>query len=599
MSSFERIQVTLSITVPITFNEQRLQQWLLLDGLRFDQPDYLSGNTDNCASSKPVERLIQYWLFFHQQMIIEVGIPYFKPAEINRVQQLADHRYKVTLTLSPVAEFQSVIANSLPPSLALLYDMNNTPFNDETFAALSLKIHHNLYLPLHKAGNAGLSTTHILRYAFEHGIPFLYFGAGLYQLGWGANSHLLHISSTEQDSAIGANLSGYKHFTANRLNSMGLPAAQNRFADSLEKAKHIAHEIGYPVVIKPEKGNRGEGVVKGIDNDDQLHQVWQTTVAFNPLVLVEKQVKGTCYRLFVYDDEVMFVKGTLPRSLTGDGQSTINELIVADAIRQKKCRPWKRQPEIPLDEETLSCLSDQDVSPATILPKHKSVYVRKIGSMQWGVADTPAITDTHPDNLRLAVDAAKAMNLCTAGVDVIIADITLPWYEQECIINEINVSPMIGVSTASIESIAKLMARMLTKDGRIPVSVYVGQQQAFAAAREAQQQRIASGQKCFLTSDLVTYDADNNLKVMTHSTLYQRCYALLLNQSVEALILVVHNNKPVTTGLPVDQIQQLVSTEEALSNSEGQVLDRQEYEAVLSLLEKLLSLDMEGQDTGG
>jgi len=158
---------------------------------------------------------------------------------------------------------------------------------------------------------------------------------------------------------------------------------------------------------------------------------------------------------------------------------------------------------------------------------------------------------------------------------------------------------MIGVSTASIECIPKMMARMLTKDGRIPVSVYVGRQQAFAAAREAQQQRIASGQKCFLTSDLVTYDADNHLQVMTHSTLYQRCYALMLNPAVEALILVVHNNKPVTTGLPVDQIQQLVCTEETLSNSDGQALDRRGSEAVQNFLEKLLNLDMEAQGNGG
>jgi len=416
----------------------------------------------------------------------------------------------------------------------------------------------------------------------------MYFGAGLYQLGWGANSHLLHKSSTEQDSAIGATLSGYKNFSANRLRSMGLPAAHNRLADKLEKARVIANEIGYPVVIKPEPGNRGEGVVKDINSDDQLHHAWQTATACSSLVLVEKQVKGTCYRLFVYADEVMFVKGTLPRLLTGDGQSTIAELIAADTAWQKKRRPWQRDPDIPIDEETLDCLTAQGVSPTTIVPQHQPVFVRKIGSMQWGVANTPAITNAHPDNLRLAVDAAKAMNWCTAGVDLIIADIARPWYEQECIINEVNSSPMIGVSDASLDCVPRLISKMLKHDGRIPVSVYVGQQQAMKAARNAHQQEIAAGQKCFLTSDSVTYDGDNRLKMMTHATIYQRCRALLMNQAVEALILVVHSNEPIITGLPVDQIQQLVRTEETLSNSEGQSLDRQEYDTVLSFLEKIV-----------
>ena len=90
--------------------------------------------------------------------------------------------------------------------------------------------------------------------------------------------------------------------------------------------------------------------------------------------------------------------------------------------------------------------------------------------------------------------------------------------------------------------------------------------------------------------ELLTYDGDNRLKMMTHATIYQRCRALLMNQAVEALILVVHSNEPITTGLPVDQIQQLVRTEETLSNSEGQSLDRQEYDTVLSFLEKIVKL---------
>ena len=588
MSPFIRIQISLKMTTPPSLNDQQVQQWLFIDGFRFDQPSHLSWHLENGSSREPVERLINYWLFFHQQILIEAGIPYFKPAEIGRIQQVADHRYQVTLVLSPVAEFQPLVVNSLSTCLPFLYDMNNTPFDWDTYATLSLKVQRELYLPLRKASNSGLSNIPILRYAYDHGIPFMYFGAGLYQLGWGANSHLLHKSSTEQDSAIGATLSGYKHFSANRLRSMGLPAAHNRLADTLEKARAVANEIGYPVVIKPEQGNRGEGVVKDIDNDDQLHQAWRAATAYSPLVLVEKQVKGTCYRLFVYDDEVMYVKGNLPRLLTGDGQSTIAELIAADAAWQKKRRPWQRDPEIPLDEETLSCLSDQGVSLTTILLDHQSLYVRKIASMLWGVANAPAITHVHPENLRLAVDAAKAMNLCTAGVDVIIEDMALPWYEQECIINEVNSSPMIGVSDASLDCVPRLMGKMLNHDGRIPVSVYVGQQQAMKAARKAQQQDIASGQKCFLTSDSVTYDGENNLKAMTFSSLYERCLALIMNQEVESLILVVHTNEPITKGLPVDRIHQLVRTEEALLHCEGKALDQQGNDAVLSFLEKYL-----------
>ena len=586
MSPFESVEISLTVTVPATINRQRLHQWLVTDGLRFGQTD-AAGMTTSGTATDPVRQFLSDWLFFHQNILIDAGFPCFKPTEIRQIQQVADRRYRLLLVVYLIAEHQSPVVNSLSSCLSLVQAMNSTPFDADAYAALSGKIHEQLYKPLHQASNAGLSTLHVLRYAFEQDIPFVHLGAGVYQLGWGKNSHLLHKSRTEQDSAIGATLSGYKSLTADRLRRMGLPAADNRLTDSLDKAQQIARDLGYPVVIKPEQGNRGEGVVKDIYTDEQLRRAWPLATAFNSLVLVERQVKGTCYRLFVYDGEVMFVKATLPRMLTGDGRSTLAELMAADAARQQKRRPWQRDPVIPLDEETLACFRAQGVAPETVLVEQQAIYVRKVGSLQWGVANIPAASHVHPANLRLAVDATRAMNLCTAGVDLIIADIARPWYEQDCIVNEVNSSPMIGVSDASLQCLPKLMARMLTDDGRIPVSLYVGQQKAFAAGGQEQQRRIAAGQACFLTTDKVTYDGTGQQKAMTHTTLAQRCRALLMDPMVEALILVIQNSGLLTTGLPVDQVQQLVCTDEGLCDSAGQLVSRREYDAVLGVLKKI------------
>lgn len=563
MSSYVSIPISLTLKKPTILSPLKLEEWIINSGFKFEgSVDFLEDDSKACE----INLFIGYWLFFHHNLLIEAGIPAFKPSTVLKFEDLNGDDFQVSMNLYSLEDFKPLVVQALSKCLPFLVYMNETDFKWSHFEVLSLRLYSELYLPLKKASNSGLSSIPLLSYAYRNNVPYYYLGLGVYQIGWGANSHLLHKSSTDEDSYIGASLSGYKYFTAQRLNLLGLPSGKNRLVDQLDKAIDYAQEIHYPVVIKPEQGNRGEGVVKDISSDEQLSRAWDVARKHNRLILVEKQVKGTSYRFFVYKGEVLYVNGNLPRSLCGDGVATVTQLIAEENSNQKKRTPWKRDPELELDSEMLSCLSEQQLKPDSIVAKNKSIYVRKIASIEWGSAFAPAITDIHPDNLRLAVDAASAMKLCSAGVDVIIEDLSCAWHEQECIITEVNSSPMIGVSEASISSVPKLMDLMLDSDGRIPISVFIGQEEAFKQALELQKVEIDQGRSCFLTSHDFSYDGSQKRVPMVQKNLASRVLAMLMNQSVDSLIIVVQTDEVLKDRLAIDRVERIKDSGESIRN---------------------------------
>lgn len=556
MNSFDQHQLTLSLVLPSEVNTDRLAQWLCESGFRYPFQDALK-LTDDSVSYAGQMSFVKAWLMFHQHLLIDSGVPVFKASEISQMKEQEKGRYQLTLNLFAFAEFRDLVVNTLSKSLSWVAKMHATPYAFEAYQALGQQLEKELYRPVKKISNSGLSNIPLLRYAYENDIPMQYLGAGLYQLGWGANSHWLYKSSTEQDSVIGSTLSGYKHFSASYLQQMGLPAPQNAIVSSFEKARIFAERIGYPVVIKPEKGNRGEGVVKDIDNLTTLKQAFEQAKTFNELIVVEKQAPGVCYRFFVYKNDVIYVNGNLPRRLLGNGKSTITELIAADHQQQLNLRPWQRDPELHVDEELEFCLNAQGLNLESVPDNNQSVTVRKIGSMHWGTEDAPAISEVHEDNIRLAVDSAKAMHLATAGVDIILEDVACSWTEQSCIINEINSSPMIGASQASLEGLPKLIELMLPNQGRIPIAVFVGGADALKSAKDYQLTKCRDGISAYLTSHQLTLDSSQRTKPMTFHSLSKRVTALLQSQPVELLAVVVQTDEILTEKWPVDRIDYL------------------------------------------
>lgn len=100
----------------------------------------------------------------------------------------------------------------------------------------------------------------------------------------------------------------------------------------IRQAEAFAARVGYPVVLKPDIGQRGRGVfVAG-----NAAEIREYLVHFGDDVLVQRHVEGEEYGVFVARRPgetrpriLSIVRKTFPR-ITGDGRSSIAQLILAD-----------------------------------------------------------------------------------------------------------------------------------------------------------------------------------------------------------------------------------------------------------------------------
>jgi cyanophycin synthetase len=427
-------------------------------------------------------------------------------------------------------------------------------------------LHDKVIRPITAVSFGGISTVPLLQAAHDVGIPFRHLAAGTYQLGQGARRRLISRSALDLDSAIGAHLCSDKVATADCLRAAGFPAAQHLPVSDLRSACEAARLLGWPVVVKPVDRERSEGVTVGVQDEQRLADAFQAALAFSKRILVEKEVPGNCHRLLVAGGRVAYAISRTPLSMVCDGEQSIAHLIEARNQASMGKPPWDRPKHIDLDALTLDALAANGWSPTDVPPADCRVPLRRIESSEWlgGITDVSA--DVHPDNADLAVRAAKLFGLRNAGVDLITPDISQPWHENGAIINEMNFAPYFGGNATARAAMPGVLDELLPGTGRILIEAFVGGGHALRRAQERQARCRAKGQSCFMTTHSQTWDADGAVMSLNAQGLFDRALALLLDARVEALLMVVQTTELLQTGLPVDRIDRIADSGEALES---------------------------------
>lgn len=99
-----------------------------------------------------------------------------------------------------------------------------------------------------------------------------------------------------------------------------------------------AKQIGFPIVIKPKDGSLGKGVFTYILSEGELDFSINELKAQFPHedIIVEKHIEGDDLRLYVVDNQVVGAIKRLPPNVTGDGKSTIRELVRQKIMIEKR-----------------------------------------------------------------------------------------------------------------------------------------------------------------------------------------------------------------------------------------------------------------------
>lgn len=285
-------------------------------------------------------------------------------------------------------------------------------------------------------------------------------------LGTGTRSRWVRSLSTDKTSSISLGFALLKAETARLLRQAGLPGAQNRLVSTAEEALEACSALGFPVVVKPNDQDQGRGVAAGLESPEDVERAFSVAAKYGPKVLIERHAQGFTHRLTVILGDVIRVVQRIPGGVTGDGVSSVRDLLLA----QQQTSLWRERvrvtglPGTTLDEEALEMLTRQTLTPESVVASDQFIPLRRRDNFSAGGTNVDwSVADVHPDNLRMAKDAAAALRLDIAGIDFITTDITQSWITHGGTICEINGIPQLYAATD--DPIYEEILRRLFPDG--------------------------------------------------------------------------------------------------------------------------------------
>ena len=303
----------------------------------------------------------------------------------------------------------------------------------------------------------GPSTGVIVEEARRRGIPVRRLGTGsMVQLGLGRYLRRIQATTSDTTSVIASDIAQNKDLTKRMLEGIGLSVPGGAVARDVERAVEIAHEIGFPVILKPLAGNQGRGISTRLDSEEAVRGAWTRTAERFRDIVVERHVRGRDHRVLVVNGKVVAVAERIPANVVGDGQSTVQQLIEqANADPRRGRGHASVLTEIPIDEATVEYLSQSGLSLDSVPAAGQRVFLRPTANLSTGGTSIDRTDEIHPDNVTACEMAAAVIGLDIAGLDVLTTDISRPFHENGAVIIEVNSGPGIRMHTHPAEGKAR------------------------------------------------------------------------------------------------------------------------------------------------
>ncbi|MCI0455797.1 MAG: cyanophycin synthetase [Gemmataceae bacterium] len=329
----------------------------------------------------------------------------------------------------------------------------------------------------------GPSTGAIVRAARRRNIPARRLNEGSFVLlGQGARQRRVWTAETDGTSAVAQEIAQDKQLTRALLRAVGVPVPDGRPVGDAEDAWNAAEEVGLPVVVKPRYGNQGRGVATNLRTREQVEIAYATAREQSPHVMVERFVPGADHRLLVVGGRLVAAALREPAMVVGDSRSTVAELV-AEANRDPSRSDGHATALsfIKLDLIGLAVLAEQGYTPESVPPAGARVLIRRNANLSTGGTATDVTDRVHPEAAARAVEAARAVGLDIAGVDVVAEDIGRPLEEQGGSVVEVNAGPGLRMhlepSAGTPRDVGSAVVDMLFppgETGRIPVVAVTG-----------------------------------------------------------------------------------------------------------------------------
>lgn len=407
----------------------------------------------------------------------------------------------------------------------------------------------------------GPSTANIVDAATDRNIPSSRLTDGnLVQLGYGARQRRIWTAETDCTSAIAETISRDKDLTKTLLESCGVPVPEGREVDSPEDAWDAAQDIGLPVVVKPIDGNHGRGVATNLRTREEIETAYRMADEEGSGVIVERFVEGSEHRLLIVGGKMAAATRGETAYVTGDGKSTITELIESQLNSDPRRGEEEDYPLTPikLEREPVAMLElqRQGFNPDSVPPAGLEVLVIRHGNMAFDCTD-----QVHPEVAAMGSLAARIVGLDVAGIDLVCQDISKPLAEQRGAIVEVNAGPSLLMHLKPAEGKPRPVGKAIVdhlfasgEDGRIPVVGICGSKGKTAVARLAGHLINLTGQMTGVAcSDGLFYDRRQVQK--SDAANWTAGHRILLNRAAEVAVIENGTRGILTEGISYDRCQ--------------------------------------------
>jgi len=323
-------------------------------------------------------------------------------------------------------------------------------------------------------GMMGINQRPLVGMLHEHQVPLTEISRTIFKAGVGPGSRLIRGSLTSSTEWCAVNLVGNKFATSQLLRRAGIPVAECHMAPSPEQTKVLAKRIGYPVVLKANRGNFGRGratetgVFTNILDEAGLDEVLEQTDFENEEYIIEKHFFGESFRVVVFDSKPFLVQRNPRPSVTGDGERTIRELM-AEASEQSFVSETYFRMTFDLEKacnnaDMKRTLQRQGLTLDTVLAEGQHAFLMQGGR----VTDFGSRLEFHPPDFmskkteEVVMKVLNLVQMTEASVDFIGGELSLP--DPDFIICEVNAGPAFTFppEKAFLRKIADYIAESVT-----------------------------------------------------------------------------------------------------------------------------------------
>lgn len=221
------------------------------------------------------------------------------------------------------------------------------------------------------------------------------------------------------ETSLASAIVGDKVLAKRLMSEARVSVPRGRRVRSAEDAVQAQEEIGRPVVVKPRFGSMGRGVTVNVSDHDDVRKAYHRARTVGD-VIVEEFVHGQEYRAHATATHCVAVFRRLLPSVTGDGKSTVHELVEA-RNELRKLNPTTSNNPIPMDDIAEAFLARQGLGWDSTIPDGQRLVVRDVNGITSG-GDSEECFDTVGTALKETAVAAVASipGMDWGGVDILL-----------------------------------------------------------------------------------------------------------------------------------------------------------------------------------